>query len=108
MYEGLHGYRHHARLLVGLFLLTAFVQVFKILSIWLAGKAVGVDLPPKPFFVMGPLLFLVMLMPFTLNGFAIREAFFVSFLGKLGRVRGRSLRDRVPLPDLGRRGIARG
>ena len=29
---------------------------------------------------MGPLLFLVMLVPFTINGLAVREAFFVSFL----------------------------
>ena len=33
---------------------------------------------------MGPLFFLVLLVPFTLNGFAVREAFFVSFLGNLG------------------------
>jgi hypothetical protein len=33
---------------------------------------------------MGPLFFLVMLVPFTLNGFAVREAFFVSFLGSVG------------------------
>ena len=33
---------------------------------------------------MGPLLFLVMLVPFTINGLAVREAFFVSFLGQLG------------------------
>ena len=33
---------------------------------------------------MGPLLFLVMLVPFTINGIAVREAFFVSFLGQLG------------------------
>jgi len=32
---------------------------------------------------MGPLLFLVMLVPFTINGLAVREAFFVSFLGRL-------------------------
>jgi hypothetical protein len=32
---------------------------------------------------MGPMLFLVMLVPFTINGLAVREAFFVSFLGKL-------------------------
>ena len=36
------------------------------------------------FFVMGPLLFLVMLVPLTINGFALRETFFVSFLGNLG------------------------
>ena len=34
--------------------------------------------------MLGPLLFLVMLVPFTVNGLAVREAFFVSFLGKLG------------------------
>jgi hypothetical protein len=33
---------------------------------------------------MGPLLFLVMLVPFTINGLAVRESFFVSFLGGLG------------------------
>jgi hypothetical protein len=33
---------------------------------------------------MGPLFFLVLLVPFTLNGFAVREAFFVSFLGSAG------------------------
>ena len=38
----------------------------------------------RVYYVMGPLLFLVMLVPFTLNGLAVREAFFVSFLGSLG------------------------
>ena len=33
---------------------------------------------------MGPLFFLVLLVPFTLNGIAVREAFFVSFLGSVG------------------------
>ena len=32
---------------------------------------------------MGPLLFLVILIPFTINGLAVREAFFVSFLTQL-------------------------
>ena len=54
------------------------------LAIWCAGKAVGVDLSPRPYYVMGPLLFLVMLVPFTINGLAVRESFFVSFLGTLG------------------------
>ena len=84
VYEGFHGYREHAWLVIGLFFLTTFVQIFKILAIWLVGKSVGVDLSPRPYFVMGPMLFLVMLVPFTINGLAIREAFFVSFLTKLG------------------------
>jgi hypothetical protein len=45
---------------------------------------VDVNLSPRPYYVMGPLLFLVMLVPFTINGLAVREAFFVSFLTQLG------------------------
>ena len=61
-----------------------FVQAFRVLAIWLSGKAVGVDLSPRPYYVMGPMLFLVILIPFTINGLAVRESFFVSFLGGLG------------------------
>jgi uncharacterized protein (TIRG00374 family) len=84
VYEGIHGYRAVPRLLVGVFALTLFVQAFRVLAIWLAGKAVGVDLSPRPYYVMGPMLFLVILVPFTINGLAVRESFFVSFLGQLG------------------------
>lgn len=82
-YEGVHAYRSHRRLLAWSFALTTFVQAFRVLAIWLVARAVGVDLSPRPFYVLGPLLFLVMIVPFTVNGLAIREAFFVSFLGKL-------------------------
>ena len=67
-----------------MFALTLVVQAVRVLAIWCAGKAVGVDLSPRPYYVMGPLLFLVMLVPFTVNGLAVRESFFVSFLGSLG------------------------
>lgn len=84
LYLGLHGYRDHPQLVVSMLGLTVVVQAFRILSIWLCGLAVGVHESPLPYFVMGPMFFLVMLAPFTLNGFALREAFFVSFLGQLG------------------------
>jgi len=83
VYEGIHSYRENAALLGRVSLLTLGIQAVRVLAIWLAGKAVGVDLSPRPYYVMGPLLFLVMLVPFTINGLAVREAFFVSFLGKL-------------------------
>ena len=83
-YEGIHSYRDHPRLLGGVFTLTLAVQTVRVLAIWCAGKAVGVDLSPRPYYVMGPLLFLVLLMPVTVNGIAVRESFFVSFLGNLG------------------------
>jgi glycosyltransferase 2 family protein len=83
-YEGIHAYRDHPGLLGGVFALTLAVQAVRVLAIWLAGRAVGVDLSPRPYYVMGPLLFLVLLVPFSVNGIAVRESFFVSFLGNLG------------------------
>jgi uncharacterized membrane protein YbhN (UPF0104 family) len=84
VYLALHAYRRRLGLLAGVFALTVAVQAVRVLAIWSAGKAVGVDLTPRPYYVMGPLLFLVMLVPFTINGLAVRESFFVSFLGALG------------------------
>ena len=84
VYLAVHAYRTRLRLLGGVFAITLAIQTVRILAIWCAGKAVGVDLSPRPYYVMGPLLFLVMLVPFTINGLAVRESFFVSFLGTLG------------------------
>jgi uncharacterized protein (TIRG00374 family) len=83
-YESIHHYRGAPRLLLSVLAVTLAVQAVRILAIWAAAKAVGIDLDVRVYYVMGPLLFLVMLVPFTLNGLAVREAFFVSFLGSLG------------------------
>jgi glycosyltransferase 2 family protein len=84
LYEGVHVFRGHLRLMVGISLLTLGVQSIRVLAIWMAGRSVGIELSPRPYYVMGPLLFLVILVPFTINGLAVREAFFVSFLTQLG------------------------
>jgi uncharacterized protein (TIRG00374 family) len=83
LYEGIHGFRDHAWAQFAVFALSLGIQVARILAIWMTGAAVGVDLSPRPYFVLGPLLFLVMLAPFTINGLAVREAFFVSFMSRL-------------------------
>ena len=84
LYESIHLYRGRPRLLGGVAALSLVVQAIRVLAIWAAAKAVGIELGPLAYYVMGPLLFVVMLVPFTLNGIAVREAFFVSFLGTLG------------------------
>jgi len=84
LYDGVHVFREHGRLLAGVFALTVVVQAVRVLAIWATARAVGIELSPRIFYVMGPLFFLVLLVPFTLNGFAVREAFFVSFLGSVG------------------------
>jgi uncharacterized protein (TIRG00374 family) len=84
LWSALHSYRQNARLLIGVFALTLAVQAVRVLAIWCSGKAVGIEVSPRVYYVMGPLLFVVMLVPFTINGLAVREAFFVSFLGNVG------------------------
>jgi glycosyltransferase 2 family protein len=84
VYEGIHGYRYHASTLLTVAAITSFAQISRILAIWSSGRAVGIEISLRPYVVLGPLLFLVMLVPFTINGLGVREAFFVSFLGNLG------------------------
>jgi uncharacterized protein (TIRG00374 family) len=83
-YEGIHHFRSRPRLLWKAFGVTLCVLAVRILSIWACARAVGIDLDPLVYYVFGPLYLLVMLVPFTLNGLAVREAFFVSFLGGVG------------------------
>jgi uncharacterized membrane protein YbhN (UPF0104 family) len=84
VYEGIHGYREHPGTLLAVASITATQQIARIFAIYASGRAVGIHLSAIPYVVLGPLLFLVMLVPYTINGLAVREAFFVSFLGKLG------------------------
>jgi glycosyltransferase 2 family protein len=84
VYHGLHGYRDHPGPLLVVAVVTAAAQLTRVVAIYASGRAVGIDLSLLPYVVLGPLLFLVMLVPFTVNGIGVREAFFVSFLGKLG------------------------
>jgi uncharacterized protein (TIRG00374 family) len=84
VYDGLHGYREHPGTLLAVAAVTLVAQFSRVLAIYASGRAVGIDLGLLPYVVLGPLLFLVMLVPFTVNGLGVREAFFVSFLGKLG------------------------
>jgi uncharacterized protein (TIRG00374 family) len=84
VYESIHAFRDRAGLLTALFLFTVAIQAVRVLAIWATARAVGIELSPRLYYVMGPLFFLVLLVPFTLNGLAVREAFFVSFLGSVG------------------------
>jgi uncharacterized protein (TIRG00374 family) len=84
VYDGIHGYREHPWTMIVVCLATVLLQASRVVSIWASARAVGIELSLLPYFVLGPLLFLVMLIPFTINGLAVREAFFVSFLGRLG------------------------
>jgi uncharacterized protein (TIRG00374 family) len=84
LYRAMHGYRERPWVLVAVLALTVALQFVRVISIWLCGLAVGVDESPIVYVILGPLLFLVMMVPFTINGLGLREAFFVAFLGRFG------------------------
>jgi glycosyltransferase 2 family protein len=78
----LHSYRDKPAVLGTVLGVTLGIQVARIISLWLCGEAVGLDLSPLVYVILGPLLFLVMMVPFTINGLGVREAFFIAFLGR--------------------------
>jgi glycosyltransferase 2 family protein len=84
VWQALHDYRLKPRVLVLVTAVTVGIQAIRIVAIWLCGEAVGVNVSVLVYIVMGPLLFLIMLIPFTINGLGVREAFFIAFLGRFG------------------------
>jgi uncharacterized protein (TIRG00374 family) len=84
LYEAMHAYRYGPRAIGVVLVVTVVMQFLRIVSIWLCGEAVGLDLSVIVYVILGPLLFLVMMVPFTINGLGVREAFFIAFLGRFG------------------------
>ncbi len=82
LYRTMHEYRNAPRALFWVIVVTLFAQIGRVIAIWLCGEAVGIDVSPWVYVILGPLLFLVQMIPFTLNGIGVREAFFVGFLGR--------------------------
>ncbi len=84
LHATMHEYRYAPRVLLEVLGVTVVAQALRVVAIWLCGEAVGIDVSPWVYVVLGPLLFFVQMVPFTLNGLGVREAFFVVFLGRFG------------------------
>ncbi len=84
LYWAMHEYRLKPGVLAAVLGVTVVSQFLRVIAIWLCGEAVGADVSPVVYVILGPLLFLVQMVPFTLNGLGLREAFFVVFLGRFG------------------------
>jgi glycosyltransferase 2 family protein len=82
LHGAMHGYRQHLGALAAAFGVTLALQAARVGAIWCCGEAVGIDVSPLVYVILGPLLFLVTMVPFTINGLGLREAFFVAFLGR--------------------------
>ena len=84
VYAAVHGYRDHPGPLGAALVLTFATQLARTASIWLCCLAVGIHESVGAYVVFAALLSLVMVVPFTLNGLGVREAFFVGYFGRFG------------------------
>ena len=85
--EAIHAYRAHRAALAQVFALGLVAQSARVLSI--AALAHGMSLPLSVWslFVLCPVLFLVTIIPVSLNGIGLREATFVVVLAGVGVTR---------------------
>jgi uncharacterized protein (TIRG00374 family) len=82
LYWAMHEYRSSPGVMAAVLGVSVVAQLMRVVGIWLCGEAVGADVSPFVYIILGPLLFLVQMIPFTLNGLGVREAFFVLFLAR--------------------------
>ena len=82
VYWVMHEYRSKPGVLLAVLGVTVASQFARVIAIWLCGEAVGIDVSPVAYLLLGPFLFLVQMVPITLNGLGVREVFFVEFLGR--------------------------
>jgi uncharacterized protein (TIRG00374 family) len=73
-----------ARLFFVTTLLSVFVQGANVVLVWLAGRALGLDVPASYYAILVPIVTLMTLFPISLNGMGVREWGAVLLLAPLG------------------------
>jgi uncharacterized protein (TIRG00374 family) len=84
IYEALHAYRGHPLALGAVFLLAIVAQALRVGVIVLLSHGMGLDVSVGTYLLLGPVLFLVTIVPISLNGVGLREAAFVVVLAGVG------------------------
>jgi hypothetical protein len=87
VYEALHDYRRHPGALAWVLALALAAQALRVIVIALLAHGMGIDVSLGTLFLLGPVLFLVTVVPVSLNGIGLREATFVVVLGGVGVAR---------------------
>jgi uncharacterized membrane protein YbhN (UPF0104 family) len=72
------------RVLLVTTLLSVVVQAANVLVVWLAGLALGVDVPASYYWILMPVVALLTLLPVSVNGMGVREWGTVLMLAPLG------------------------
>lgn len=84
MAQALTLYRSQHGTLAVVSALSLFVQLAGIVQVWLLAQALGLEAPWVTFAVVVPLVTLLTLLPVSVNGVGVREAFLVLLLAPIG------------------------
>ena len=87
LYHALHAYRNHPGALALVFALGVVAQGMRAVSIYFLAQGMDLDIGFATLLVLCPMLFLVTVVPVSLNGIGLREATFVVVLGGAGVAR---------------------
>jgi glycosyltransferase 2 family protein len=64
--------------------LSLTAQLIRVLTVWLAGRALGLHIPFGYLMVVVPLVLFLLMLPITIGGLGVREAGYIYFLGIIG------------------------
>jgi hypothetical protein len=71
-------------MLAGILFVSFLIQFLDILGFWLIASALHISVHLSDLFLFVPLLYLVILLPISVNGIGIRETVFVMFSARWG------------------------
>jgi uncharacterized protein (TIRG00374 family) len=84
LHAALHAYRRAPGELTVAGVLSLIVQFLRILTVYLAALALGIEVPFAPYLVLVPVTALITLVPISLAGLGVREGAFVYFFSRAG------------------------
>jgi uncharacterized protein (TIRG00374 family) len=87
LYDALHAYRGHPAALLWVFVLACLAQLLRVITVALLVHGMRLDVGFGTLLLLCPVLFLVTLVPISLNGVGLREATFVVVLASVGVAR---------------------
>jgi uncharacterized protein (TIRG00374 family) len=82
--DAVRRYAHHHGVLANVLVMSVGVQILRVLQAWCLGRALGIAVPLTTYFVLIPVVLLVMLLPITVNGLGTAQVAFTGLFGRVG------------------------
>jgi glycosyltransferase 2 family protein len=84
MIDSVRRYSHHHRELVNVLGFSVGVQIIRIIQAWCLGRAIGIDAGLGMYFILIPVVLLIMLLPVTISGLGTSQGAFGWLFGSIG------------------------